>query len=328
MNTEDYPGGNPEEKEEPQKKQGEIIRNDYGDTKESTVVVEEEDRTVILTDDETIVIDKPEKIDIAPSDRPRKVYAGMWGTPEIITVSLALLAVLTVVILHVFFVIPAQNELEANRKQRDKIEVDLTTMQDKYGKWEDTETQAARLVGSVNDFETRFLRNPTEGKTALYQRINGLMNAYGLENTSGPDYIPLEITEFGQAGQRTEEERGRDRFLSLFPGVFITVTLEGSYRNLRGFMSEVENSSEFITITSVELVPAEKEKKEADNPPQNNTGQQQQPGIVQTSADTQRAKRNRGKTRGEIVSLKLEMVSYFRRPDFQPVEPTVVVDEQ
>lgn len=327
MNTEDYLGNNenPEENEETPKKQREIIRNDYGDTKESTVVIEEEDRTVILTDDETIVMEKAETIDIAPSDRPRKVYGGMWGTAEILTVSLALLAVLTVVLLHVFLVLPAQSELEANRKDRDKIEIDLDTMRGKYGKMEDTETEAAKLIRSVYDFESRFLRTAPEGKTALYQRLNGLMNAYGLENTSGPDYIPLEIADLNQGEQRTEQDRGRDRFLSLFPGVFVTVTVEGSYQNLRRFMSEVENSSEFITITSVELVPAEKEKKDSNSSQPNNTGQ---PGIIETSATAQRANRNRGKTRGEIVSLKLEMVSYFRRPDFQPLEPIVVVDEQ
>ncbi len=56
-----------------------IIVNDYGSVVDSAVVIEEENRTVLLTEDQTIIIDKPEKIDIAPKNRPRKVYAGMWG---------------------------------------------------------------------------------------------------------------------------------------------------------------------------------------------------------------------------------------------------------
>lgn len=311
------------EESETSKKQSEIIRNDYGDTKESTVVVEEEDRTVILTEDETIVIDKPETVDITPSNRPRKVYAGMWGTPEIITVALAQLAVLTVVLLYVFVVIPAENELEANRKDSVRIEEDLTSMQKKYGSMENEEIAAVNLVRSVDDFETRFLKFPADGKSALYQRLNGLIKAYGLINTTGPDYTPLEITN-QNPGQRNEEERGRDKFLSLFPGVYVSVTVEGSYQNLRRFMSEVENSNEFITITSVELVPVEKEKKETNDQTQpivqNNVGTQFQgqfPG--QPINDIRPPQQNRGKTRGEIVSLKIEMVSYFRRPDFQPL---------
>jgi hypothetical protein len=40
----------------------------------------------LLTDNETIVIEKQPTIDIAPKNRPRKVYGGMWGQTEIATV--------------------------------------------------------------------------------------------------------------------------------------------------------------------------------------------------------------------------------------------------
>ena len=61
--------------EEPKKTRQRTTRNhsnDYGDTKESTVVIEEEDRTVILTEDETIVIDKPETVDIITEKSSKK----------------------------------------------------------------------------------------------------------------------------------------------------------------------------------------------------------------------------------------------------------------
>ncbi len=64
----------------------EIVRNDYGATKDSTVVVEEEDRTVLLTEDETVIIEKTPAISVVPKKRSRKVYAGMWGQFEIATV--------------------------------------------------------------------------------------------------------------------------------------------------------------------------------------------------------------------------------------------------
>jgi len=56
-----------------------------------------------------------------------------------------------------------------------------------------------------------------------------LIRGYGLVNTSGPDYAPLEIVD-QNATQETDEERGRAKFRSLFPGVYVTVTLEGSYK--------------------------------------------------------------------------------------------------
>ena len=63
------------------------------------------------------------------------------------------------------------------------------------------------------------------------------------------------------ARQQQENERGRDKLMSLFPGVFITVTVEGSYQNLRRFMREIETTQQFIMISSVELVPADKQKE-------------------------------------------------------------------
>jgi hypothetical protein len=96
-------------------KEPEIIVNEYGATKDSTVVVEEADRTVLLTDNETIIIEKEPRIDIAPKNRPRRIYGGMWGPVEITTVGLGMLAILTVVILFVLVVLPARKELEANK---------------------------------------------------------------------------------------------------------------------------------------------------------------------------------------------------------------------
>ncbi len=113
----------PDEAAQP-KQEAEIVVNQYGATKDSAVVVEEETRTVLLTENETIVIEKPTKIDIAPKNRPRKVYAGMWGNTEIATVGLGMLAVLATIILFAFVVLPAQQELADAKKKRDNLETE------------------------------------------------------------------------------------------------------------------------------------------------------------------------------------------------------------
>jgi len=316
-----------ESNEEPQ-----IIVNDYGTTRDSTVVIEEETRTVLLTDDETIIFEKEPRINIVPKNRPRKVYGGMWGPTEIATVGLGMLAILTTILLFVFLVLPAKKELEANKLERDRIETELTSAKRKYGDITDTETQVAKLLGSVNDFETRFLRNPLLDKTSLYQRINGLISAYGLVNTTGPDYAPLEISD-DRKGQETESERGRAKFQSLFPGVYVTTTIEGSYQNLRRFIREIETSEQFVVISAIELEPAENE--EENNPttittqasisqvqinPMNPGEVAQNPTFTQTVPLNQQPKIVRGKTHGETVSLRLEMAAYFRRPIVQPTQ--------
>ncbi len=238
------------------KNESEILTNDYGTTRDSAVVIEEETRTVLLTQDETIVIEKEPHIDIVPKSRPRRIYAGMWGSTEIATAGLGLLAVLAVIILVVLVVLPAQKELEKNRAERDRLETELLSARGKYGDITDTETQVAKLITSVNDFEARFLPIAGNGRTALYQRINGLISAYGLVNTSGPEYTPLEISD-ERRGQTTETEQGRAKFQSLFPGVYVSATLEGSYQNLRRFIRDIETSEQFVVISAVELAPAE-----------------------------------------------------------------------
>jgi hypothetical protein len=313
-------------------KEPEIIVNEYGATKDSTVVVEEETRTVLLTDNETLIFEKEPRIDIMPKNRPRKIYGGMWGPTEIATVGLGMLAILTVILLVVLVVLPARRELEANKAERDRLEAEFTSTKNKYGDITSTETRVAQLITSVNDFETRFLRNPLIDKTSLYQRINGLISAYGLTNTSGPDYAPLEISDDGR-GQETEAERGRAKFQSLFPGVYVTTTIEGSYQNLRRFIREIETSQQFVVISAIELEPAENQEQKPDptkptqasisqvqvNPIDPN-GFTQNPTFTQNVPLNQQPKIARGKTRGETVSLRLEMAAYFRRPTFQPIE--------
>lgn len=310
-----------ENSEEP-KKQAEIIVNNYGETKDSTVVIEEEDRTVMLTEDETIIIEKTPKIKgVVPKNRPRKVYGGMWGQSEIATVGLSVLAILAVFVLYMFFVLPAQKELEAKKVQRDQIEAELVSANKKYGSFTDTQTQVEKLVASVNDFESRFLPAEISGRTALYERLNGLIGAYGLTNSSGPDYVPLEILD-PQRTQQTENERGRDKLRSLFPGVFITVTVEGSYQNLRRFMREIETTQQFIMISAVELVPADSKKE---TKPQQQPQQISQNGQFPEENVQQLDSIYKGKTHGETVSLKLEMAAYFRRANYTPFTTEVSV---
>jgi len=303
--------------QKPESAQPTIHVNEYGTTVDSTVVVEEADRTVLLTDNETIIFPKAPNIDVVPKNRPRKVYGGMWGQTEILTVGFAALAIIGVIFFYFFLVAPSSRELEENRAERDRLERELVSARTKYGDIASTETQVSKLIASVDNFESRFLPPAATGRTALYQRINGLIGAYGLVNTSGPDYAPLEIAD--KPDRQSDEGRGREKFRSLFPGVYVTMTVEGSYQNLRRFLREIEAGNELIVVSSVEIEPsdAEKPKPNPALPPptrvaappsydQNGMPVITNPGPVRTAAP-------RGKTHGETVSLRLEMAAYFRR---------------
>ncbi len=312
----------------PEENETEIVVNDYGQTRDDAVVVEEVNRTVLLTADETIVIDKEPRIDIVPVNRPRKVYGGMWGQAELVTVAFAMVALFIVALLYIFMVAPANRELESARAQRERLQFELISAQSKYGDIRDTETQVTKLMTSVEDFESRYLPIASNGKTAFYQRINGLIAAYGLVNTSGPDYSPLETAGVNKGGQ-SEEERGRSKYKSLFPGVYVTTTVEGSYQNIRRFIREIETGNDFVVVSAVELEPTEGEQRSEQSKGQTQPGAVVNPnagfppGFSNPTVGQQTAPpaRQRGKTHGEVVSLRLEMAAYFRRPNSVPQVP-------
>jgi len=334
----------------PEENESEILVNEYGTTRDGTVVVDEPNRTVLLTQDETIVIDKEPRIDVVPSNRPRKVYGGMWGPAELVTVAFAMVALFFVAIIYIFMVAPAKRELEDNRVKRDQLEKQLMSAQSNYGGITNTEEHVAKLMTSIDDFEANNLRDSNSGRTSLYQRINSLITGYGLINTSGPDYAPLEPVNQGN-GVESEEERGRSKYKSLFPGIYVSMTLEGSYQSIRRFIRDIETGNDFVVVSAVELQPSDSEQKS--NPQQQNPGApvvQQQVNPAKPAAGPSgfapggfpsgpganpnlgqgpgESTRNKGKSHGEVVSLRLEMAAYFRRPNAIPAMPAPTEQQQ
>ena len=216
---------------------------------------EKEIRTTEMVEVETDVVETAPEIEVLPP-RPRKVYAGMWGVPEIAAVAVSSLVALLVIVIYFFWVVPSDRELARNRSEADRLEAEVMSARSKYGEITDTQSQVEKLVLSVDDFESRFLPISTTGQTALYQKINGLIAAYGLVNTSGPDYAPLETSEFG-TDEGSGDDKGRSKFRSLYPGVYVTTTVEGSYQNLRRFIREIETGRDFIIVSAVELAPSD-----------------------------------------------------------------------
>lgn len=289
------------------------------------------DPELIPTDETPVVVE--ETAIIIPPNRPRKVYAGMWGPLEIAAISAGALILLAAIMLYFFFVIPSNRELAKNKSEADRLEAELASANTKYGEIKDTDAHVAKLVNSVDDFETRYLPIQSYGQATLYDRLNNLMAAYNLENTTGPDYAPLEAAS-DKSDQEKEGEKGREKFRSLYPGVYVTVTVEGSYQNLRRFIREIETGRDFVVISAVELAPSDTQaKKEGDQnaspkPTGPNPGavapngkgyvRPQGPGNPNAGQQAGTAAREKGKTVGEVVALHLEMAAYFRRPSAGP----------
>jgi hypothetical protein len=142
-------------------------------------------------------------------------------------------------------------------------------------------------------------------------------------NTAGPDYTLLPTTD-QENSKGSDEERGRDRFRSIFPGMYVSMTVEGSYQNLRRFINELEAGREFVVISSVQLEPSDNAGSNQNN---SEPVQQPQPQVQTVPGFGGRfpsgpvpqgpvAVPQKGKTHGELVSLHLELAAYFRRPNF------------
>ena len=279
----------------------------------------------VIDDVEGELVETVPDIEVLPP-RPRKVYAGMWGTPEIAAVAVSGLVALLVIVIYFFWVIPSDNELARNRSEADRLEAEVASARSKYGEITDTQSQVEKLVLSVDDFESRFLPISTTGQTALYQKINGLIGAYGLVNTSGPDYTPLETSDVNTG--EGSDNKGRAKFRSLYPGVYVTTTVEGSYQNLRRFIREIETGQDFIIVSAVELAPSDTKGERAGSGPQPNVVDVQPtyarpntqgfPVPNSQAAPAPARPQAQGKTHGEIVSLRIELAAYFRRPNFAP----------
>ena len=306
---------------------------------------------VFAEEQTTVVVTKP-TVPVAEKRKPqitlvKRRRAGMFDTPEIIAVSVAGFLLLSVLLGYLFWLRPAQERLRQREQTRNQIEADYQKLKSQIGENQTAEGKVTDIVGSLDRFETNYLAPAMQGNSQLFGRLNELIRANGLRNTAGPDYAPLETVSlekydpFGRAAEAKSQE--------LYPGTVVSVTVEGGYSNLRRFVSDLENSRQFIVIRSIEIesennnsssggmggtaqsaadnnvvrnappvsgipsniVPMPNNPKSI-NPraPQQMQPQPQQPKPIQPAAPPRMVAPG---GRGAVVSLKLELVTYFRR---------------
>ena len=81
---------------------------------------------------------------------------------------------------------------------------------------------------------------------------------------------------------------------------------------------EIETGSDFVVVSAVELEPTDAQRQ--NNPSAGQAGPVDPNNPTGSVGATPPARR--GKTHGEIVSLRLEMAAYFRRPNAIPAQMT------
>ena len=213
------------------------------------------------------------------------------GPAEIIGLGGSLLILLLVVVSYLYFLVPANSRLVALQAQRSLLQTQVRDLEKVVISGESTEASVQKINQSLDDFESDHLLGTDRGRMALYDSVNVLMHKNGLRNTSGPTYTTLEPST--AKGTTSGSRSVNTKWQSVYPGIAISVTVEGQYQNLRRFVRDLEANKQFIIINSVEL----ERSTESNNSPPPTEGEGEPTGG----------------SRGSLVSLRLEMTTYFQR---------------
>ena len=216
------------------------------------------------------------------------------GLPELIGLAGAVLIAILTIFAYFYFYLPAQSRLTSLQLERDRLQAFLRTSQNNLQQTTTVQEQVKRITGSMSDFETNWLANPSSGRMSLYATLNNLIKSNALRNTAGPSYTPLEpIGSKGQVQPTTSAlKQTNAKWQTIYPGIAVSVTVEGPYHRVRRFVREIESSRQFLIINEVELESVT------------------QSGIATGPSTAGGATGGRA----TLVSLRLEMATYFQRP--------------
>lgn len=213
---------------------------------------------------------------------------GILGPAELIGLAGGVFMLALVIVGYFYFLMPARSRLNTLQSERSLLQSRLRNSQDVVRQGQSTDTTVQIITQSLDSFESNRLVAANPGRMSLYDALNQLIRKNGLRNTSGPTYTTLDPTGLKAAvGSRSVNTKWQ----SIYPGIAISVTVEGQYQNLRRFVRDLETNKQFVIINSVEL----ERSTETDNVP---------------SVAGEPAGGARGSS---LVSLRLEMSTYFQR---------------
>ena len=215
----------------------------------------------------------------------------MFGVAEVVALAGSCFVFALVLMSYIYFLIPARSRLASLTVDLKQTQTNLQTLGTVVNKDQDTKQIVDRAAASLNKFETEHLMRVDQGRMDSFRELNELIVKNNLKNTSGPTYTPLD-----PAGTKaTAGKTVVTKWQSFYPGIAVMVTVEGEYQNVRHFIRDVERSKQFVVINEVELQRAT----------QNN---------APVSAEAGGGGAAGSGTRGSLVTLQLNMATYFQRP--------------
>lgn len=223
----------------------------------------------------------------------------MFGVVEVIALAGSCFVLALVLFSYLYFLVPARSRVASANADLKQLQTNLQTLSGLVNKETDTKQTVDKIAASLNRFETENLMRQDQGRMDLYEELNQLIVKNGLKNTSGPTYTTLDPSG-------TKSTAGKNvvtKWQSFYPGIAVMVTVEGQYQDVRRFIRDVERSKQFVVINEVELQRAT----------QNNAPASIEAGGSEAGSPAAAAGAGSG-SRGSLVSLQLNMATYFQRP--------------
>ena len=209
----------------------------------------------------------------------------MFGVAEVVALAGSCFVLALVLFSYIYFFVPARSRIASLNTDRKQVETNIKTLESLVSKEQGTQQTVDSVVASLNDFETKHLLRQDRGRMQLYEELNQLIIKNNVRNTSGPTYTTLDTTDEKAASGKSVVTKWQ----SFYPGIQVMVTVEGQYQDVRRFIHDVERSKQFVVINQVELQRA------------------QQDNVPVSAEDSGSG------TRGSLVTLQLNMATYFQR---------------
>lgn len=229
------------------------------------------------------------------------------GLPELIGLAAAALIAILTVFAYFYFYVPAGFrlrgvELERQRLLGQRQASDLALVQGLT-----TKESVDKINSSLTTFEGTWLSSEASGRMSLYMVLNKLIKDNGLRNTAGPTYAPLDPVGTKNQAQPTitAEKQSNAKWQSIYPGIAVSVTVEGPYQNVRHFVREIEMSRQFLIINAVELERVTQSGAALD--------QALSSPVAPMAPRGGPATRPAAGGSGTLVSLRVDLATYFRR---------------
>jgi Tfp pilus assembly protein PilO len=221
----------------------------------------------------------------------------------------AALLLLTAVLSYLFLLAPQRSRAASLEAERDELQRRLQTQQSSLGEGQSTQQRVGEILSSLDRFEIDNLGQASSGTKTVVEEMNRLILKNGLRISGGVSFTQLQEVAPGaeQSRQQRLEEKAQRVVQSVFPGIGVTLTVEGTYPNMRRFIRDIESDRQFVVVDAVELEGV------TDSNASSAAAAAAQAPLASQVPGAQTPAAPATPSRNALVSLRLDMAAYFRR---------------